>query len=36
MVRRPSGSMATSEAGGTLRTPRRMVSGAGTTEWNVM
>ena len=28
-MRLPSGSMATSDAGGTLRTPRRMVSGGG-------
>ena len=30
---RPSGSIATSDAGGTLVTPRRIVRGGGTTEW---
>ena len=29
----PSGSIATSDAGGTLDTPRRIVRGGGTTEW---
>ena len=33
VVRRPSGSIATSVAGGILATPRRIVSGGGTTEW---
>ena len=35
VVRRPSGSIATSVAGGTLDTPRRIVCGGGTTEWKV-
>jgi hypothetical protein len=35
VVLRPSGSIATSDAGGTLVTPRRIVRGGGTTEWKV-
>src|SRR5215218_8735795 len=33
VVRRPSGSIAISDAGGTFDTPRRIVRGGGTTEW---
>ncbi len=34
--REPSGSTTSRVAGGRRRTPRRMVCGAGTTEWNIM